>query len=767
MSPSTGNVHSPWARLGAAAVLLACVCLDFFFVSDLARSPRLGAALRSSGGAVLLESIEPGSPLALAGLKPGDTVLAVEGMPADPRAFVSDRNLSASWADRDLFDSWQAFLLASCADGRLSLALRHAGRDQSIDAPVERLGQTRAWLRSWAIRLVGWAFLLVSWRIWRLKKGETAWINFLGGIIVFLALNSLAAASFQDFAWDPRNPPLLLAILFLATLSPLLTLHIGLVFPEPFVWLSRRTWLRALPWMLYLLTAVLDLLHTFGGPVPTRVVVPALALGGLVALLLLRLFLTRNATQYRQLQWVVLGTAVGFLPWILLCSLPLSLGLPALPQETALLFTVATPLCLAFAVLRYRLLDIGPILDGAAIHAATIALLSLVEIAAWNRIGERISPAGQPLALTGSLALLLFLYAPIRQFLSNKAAIRLGRNLPPVAEAQQWLLQETRRLGSPWNALEVTLERALPVQAILWWEAGTDAALDAALHDSPSGALGVELGEPCPPHLTGALWIPLERPHGHAALALLPRRPQGWSRPDLRLALALVRSAEPLGEIESLRWEHASKEQAFEGQRSSVLREMHDGLGSQLFGLSMLTQVGANASSETLRHRLTKISEGLADAQNTLRTGLATMAAPPGAFGPGLMGLLLRAETLLDAASIRFRPEISDEVATLTLDSRHVFSLLRCVQEALVNVVRHAGCGTATLRAHVAGDRLHLEIQDDGTGFDLGKAASGHGLANIRQRCTAMEAVADWSFPGKGTRLTLEIPLRQKEQDPT
>lgn len=766
MPSSTGNVHGPWARLGAVAVLLACACLDLLFVSDLARSPWLGALLRSRGNAVVLERIEPGSPLDLAGLKPGDTVLAVEGRPADPRAFVSDRNLSATWADRDVFDSWQAFLLASCTDARLSLSLRHAGRVLSIDAPTERLGQPRAWQRSWAIRLVGWAFLLVSWRIWRLKNGEATWINFLGGILVFLALNALTAVSFQDFAWNPLNTPLLLTLLFLGTLSPLLTLHIGLVFPAPFAWLSKRPWLRLLPWGLYLLTATLDLLQVADGPVPTRVTVPALALGGLIGLLALRLLLTRDATQYRQLQWVVLGTAVGFLPWILLCSIPLALGIPALAQETALLFAVATPLCLAFAVLRHRLLDIGPILDGAAIHTATIAILSLVEVAIWSRLEHRISPAGQPLALAGSIALLLFLYAPIRQFLSNKAAIRLGRSLPPVAEALQWLLQETRLRGSPWDALESTLERALPVQEILWWEAGTGPELDAELQARPSGALGIDLGELCPPHLAGALWIPLEKASEHSALALLPRRPQGWSRPDLRLALALVRTAEPLGEIESLRWEHASKEKAFDGQRSSVLREMHDGLGSQLFGLSMLTQTGAEASRETLRQRLEQIGKGLSDAQDMLRTGLATMAVPPGAFGPGLMSLLLRAETILDAAHIRFRPEISDEVAALSMDSRHVFSLLRCVQEALVNIVRHSGCGKATLRAHVAGNRLQLEIRDDGTGFDLDSAASGHGLANIRQRCAAMGAEVRWTFPGTGTCVTLEIPLQREGGDP-
>ena len=93
-------------------------------------------------------------------------------------------------------------------------------------------------------------------------------------------------------------------------------------------------------------------------------------------------------------------------------------------------------------------------------------------------------------------------------------------------------------------------------------------------------------------------------------------------------------------------------------------------------------------------------------------------------------------------------------------------SLYRITQEALANVFRHAEAQSIEARLSFNGERLSLEIRDDGQGFDIepaGNVASlGRGLRNIQQR--ASEAGGDaqvLSAPGRGTTVRVTMPLER------
>jgi two-component system NarL family sensor kinase len=81
--------------------------------------------------------------------------------------------------------------------------------------------------------------------------------------------------------------------------------------------------------------------------------------------------------------------------------------------------------------------------------------------------------------------------------------------------------------------------------------------------------------------------------------------------------------------------------------------------------------------------------------------------------------------------------------------------LFRIAQEALNNIVKHAGVNQAAIRLNIAGSPW-LEIEDRGAGFDLQQAGGGEhlGLAGMRERA----AEIGWtlrveSTPGSGTRI--------------
>lgn len=96
--------------------------------------------------------------------------------------------------------------------------------------------------------------------------------------------------------------------------------------------------------------------------------------------------------------------------------------------------------------------------------------------------------------------------------------------------------------------------------------------------------------------------------------------------------------------------------------------------------------------------------------------------------------------------------------------------LLRIIQEGLENVRRHAHANSVRLLLEHRGPELHLEIADDGVGFDVAAPPSGNGaphlgLAAMRERAAAVGGELHLSAaPGAGTLLTLDVPATREAQ---
>ena len=103
-------------------------------------------------------------------------------------------------------------------------------------------------------------------------------------------------------------------------------------------------------------------------------------------------------------------------------------------------------------------------------------------------------------------------------------------------------------------------------------------------------------------------------------------------------------------------------------------------------------------------------------------------------------------------------------------------AVFRIVQEALTNVLRHAGVREVTVRLWRDGRNrtLGVQVHDTGAGFDVPQvlgARTSSGLAGMRERATLLGGQFTLeSRPGAGTRLTVELPLapaRSKSPPPT
>jgi signal transduction histidine kinase len=123
------------------------------------------------------------------------------------------------------------------------------------------------------------------------------------------------------------------------------------------------------------------------------------------------------------------------------------------------------------------------------------------------------------------------------------------------------------------------------------------------------------------------------------------------------------------------------------------------------------------------------------------------------------------ADKHLASRGVTVHCEFPDTIPALSLDA--TTALYRVVQEALTNVARHARAESVFVGCTVTSDRITLEVEDDGAGFEPGRmkrpreTGEGLGLLGMHERLALVGGRCDIdSEPGGGTRVVTELPLR-------
>ena len=160
-----------------------------------------------------------------------------------------------------------------------------------------------------------------------------------------------------------------------------------------------------------------------------------------------------------------------------------------------------------------------------------------------------------------------------------------------------------------------------------------------------------------------------------------------------------------------------------------------------------------------------KLEEIIRDAGACLREarrsvgGLRSSARGTQGLGEAITQLTRQ---LTETSDIRLRQRLAPDVPPLPPDVED--NLLRIVQEALVNAIRHSSAGTIEITLDHTPQRLNLLVSDDGVGFDSRHAEAtrpGHyGLIGMRERAAQIGASLHLdSVPGGGMNVRIELPL--------
>jgi len=248
-----------------------------------------------------------------------------------------------------------------------------------------------------------------------------------------------------------------------------------------------------------------------------------------------------------------------------------------------------------------------------------------------------------------------------------------------------------------------------------------------------------------------------------AALALLLTGMAAWNgwrgRQSRREADRLRRAGEERDAQDRSRAQFAREIlNAQEAERRRLAHELHDSLGQELLLIRNAALLGARRIAEQ-SGPLSDIAERASRTINEVRS-IAYALRPQELDRLGLVRALeTLCQEMSESGGLEWSFAAEKPLPPLPLGAE--ISLYRVAQEALSNVVRHAAAGHLRFHIKTSGSDWHVDIQDDGCGFEVAAAdrSASLGLLGMRERIRLCGGSMDLqSAPGAGTQLHIRIP---------
>ncbi|MEV1244471.1 histidine kinase [Nonomuraea sp. NPDC049750] len=479
------------------------------------------------------------------------------------------------------------------------------------------------------------------------------------------------------------------------------------------------------------------IIHADLDPLWTAVEVRGLAAMavGLVALVVR--YQRGDEQRRRQLLWLmqaVLLVLIVLVPWGVLQNAPVYvlLAIPLIPAA------------MTVAILRHQLLDIRLVLSRTVLYAlltAAVVASYVGLVALLDNVMRREAGLGSSAAVT---VLIAVGFNPVRVRLQrivdrivygdradpvravSRVGARLDTGLPGVLEA----VREALRL--PFAALRTDDT-----------EVAACGAPPELLHTIPLTYGGVRVGEVV------------------IGLRAGEKRLGGPDRAVLELLAApLSVAVHAVALSEQLQRSREALVAAREEERRRLRRDLHDGLGPVLTGVTFKADAAGNllaTDPSSARALLTELRTETAQAIDDIRR-LVYDLRPPALDDLGLAGAIRQRAAQLERPGLTVRVEATGLPA---LPAAVEAAAYRIAVEALTNAVRHSSAGRVRIRIHADGHPaahyLHVEVADDGSGS--GAWPPGVGMRSMRERAAELGGTCIAGPEPTGGRVTATLPL--------
>jgi signal transduction histidine kinase len=211
-----------------------------------------------------------------------------------------------------------------------------------------------------------------------------------------------------------------------------------------------------------------------------------------------------------------------------------------------------------------------------------------------------------------------------------------------------------------------------------------------------------------------------------------------------------------------------------EAERSRLSRDLHDETAQTLSAVKLevgMLREGADATtSDRLDHVLELVDNGIRGIRRVMNDLRPALLDDLGLI-PAIRSL---ADDMQDRGAALVTVDLPDSAPRLPPEAE--LALFRAAQEALANVVRHAGASEVTVQLRTGMNRLRLAVRDNGRGIPAGGANAGEpnhlGLAGMRERITALGgSVSVVNVKPHGVEIVVELPehelkIRAPKEEP-
>jgi signal transduction histidine kinase len=613
---------------------------------------------------------------------------------------------------------------------------------------------------------VGWVLLAIGvvWQLYALAG--------LGRVAAFAAAG-MVSGPWLAWAWD---------VLWIPGIALVPTLV--LIFPE------GRLPTPAWRWVTYVLTAATITLFVAVGlrpgpftntPLENPLGVAALSrlgpslevVGGLLVVVAFLAALAAPVVRYRRagreerhrLKWFLIATSLVVIAWAAADALAL-IGAPAdLLGHVRTVPLLALPVAIAVAIVHHRLFDMDVVISKGLLYAALATFVALLYLGVVVGIGTAVGAReGMNVPLTvAATALVAVAFQPARRRLQELADRAVyGRRANPYEVLTSFI----GRVAGAYPAGEAPSAIAEGVGAALrlhrcdvWLRAGGTLSLAARWPAGPAEA-SIEL-----PAAGAVVSLPgtdrayTVRHDGRVlgAIGVTPPAGSEITPGEDRLLATLAETAwlalDNARLVSDLRMSRQRLVAAGDTQRRHIERDLHDGAQQRLLELALTLRM---AQQQAAADGAAAAAETIASADRLLRTALAELRDLARGIHPAILterGLVSAVEALAERAPLPVTVTAHGiERMHATVEATAYF----VSAEAVSNVIKHAGATAATIAISIRGERLSVEIRDDGRG---GADAAAPGLVGLADRVAALDGRLDVVSPvGGGTRVLMEVP---------
>jgi signal transduction histidine kinase len=481
-------------------------------------------------------------------------------------------------------------------------------------------------------------------------------------------------------------------------------------------------------------------------------------LGAMISVLVR--FRRARGDERQQIKWFAAAAALTVVSITVFEVLPNAEGgLPGVITALAPLLVLQTiPVATGIAILRYRLYDIDVIINRTLVYGSLSVIVVGLYVLLVGSLGTLLQVQGSLFASLLATGLVAVLFAPLRDRL-QRAVNRLmyGHRDDPY-KVLSGLGERLETTLAPNAVLPTIVESVaqalkLPYAAITLKRNAEEESVKVAEYGKKKS-----VGEP--------LIVPLSYQQEKVGeLILSPRSPgESFSNSDLQLLGDLAHqvgvAAHGVRLTADLQRSRERLVTAREEERKRLRRDLHDGVGPQLAALTLKLETTRNnllSHDPKTAALIAELSERARATVSDVRRSVHALR-PPALDELGLIPALREGAAQYGQNGLRVSVEAPESLpplpAAVEVATYHI------AQEAMTNVVRHAGASTCSIRITLDEEAgvLHLEVEDDGRGVG-GDHKAGVGTHSMRERAEELGGRCTIeALPLRGTLVRVQLP---------